>query len=239
MAIVERSLGFVFPAVCQFCLLEAARHDQGYLCARCWQRLRFVSRPFCELCGLPFDGEVSSTFRCPNCQDCDFAFRGARSSVLANEFALDLVHRYKYQSAMWLEPVLADLLYNSLCQYQLSEGWDLIVPVPLFPTKEREREFNQAERIARSIAKKLGVPLESHLLKRVAPTVSQTMLTRSERRQNVRGAFTKGTEKRLKGLRVMLVDDVFTTGATTDACARVLRRMGASEIWVGTVVRGL
>lgn len=236
---VERALGFIYPAVCQFCWAETAQHDQGYLCARCWQRLRFVSRPLCELCGLPFDGELTSTFRCPNCHDCDFSFQGARSSVIANEFALNLIHRYKYQSAMWLEPVLAGLLCSSLCQHQLHEGWDLIVPVPLYPSKQREREFNQAERISRRIAKKWGVSLDSRLLKRVAPTVSQTMLTRSERRENVREAFAVGKARCLKGLRIMLVDDVFTTGATTDACARVLRRMGASEVWVGTVVRGL
>ena len=239
MAFVERALGFVFPAVCQFCRAEFASSEEGYLCSRCWQRLRFVRRPFCEQCGLPFAGELTTTFQCSNCCQNAFAFRGARSAVLANDFALDLIHRYKYQSAMWLEPVLAGLLWNSLRELGMNRGWDLIVPVPLYPTKKREREFNQAERISGRLAKQLGASVDCGLLKRVAPTASQTMLSRSERRENVRGAFAAGSSRSLKGLRIMLVDDVFTTGATTDACARILRRMGSSEIWVSTVDRGL
>ncbi len=235
----EQGLALVFPEVCQSCYQESATRREGYICARCWQRLRFVRHPFCGCCGLPFDGDVFSVFRCGNCEGQKFAFQAARSAVIANEFSLELIHRYKYGGAIWLEKLLADLLWNQLSHLQLVKGWDLLVPVPLFPTRERQREFNQAARIATLIAQRMGVDCGRDLLKRVAPTSSQTMLTRSERRNNVRGAFAGGNLRPLKGLRVMLVDDVFTTGATTNACARVLRGLGAAEVWVCTVVRGL
>ena len=238
-AVWEWGVALLFPEVCQCCYLETARKADGYVCARCWQRLRFVRHPFCERCGLPFEGEVLSVFRCGNCSGQRFAFQAARSAVVANEFSLELVHRYKYGGAVWLEGVLADLLWNQLCHLGLARGWDILVPVPLFPTRERQREFNQAARIASIIAQRMGVSCAIDLLKRVAPTSSQTMLTRSERRNNVRSAFAVGKRRSLRGLRVMLVDDVFTTGATTNACARVLKGLGAAEVWVCTVVRGL
>lgn len=235
----EKALGLLYPEVCQFCREESAGYLESYLCARCWQRFRFVRHPFCDVCGLPFDGEMLSSFECSNCRDDRFVFRGARSALVANDFSLDLIHRYKYGGAVWLEQLLAGLLWDQLSILGLTDGWDFIVPVPLYPTKQREREFNQAERIGRFLGKRLRVPVLSDLVKRVAPTETQTMLSRSERRHNVRGAFAVGRKRSLSRLRVMLVDDVFTTGATTNACARVLRKMGAREIWVCTVVRGL
>ena len=235
----ERALSLLFPETCQFCQQESAKSTDGYVCSQCWKRLRFLRHPFCERCGLPFDGEVFSTFRCTNCRDQKFVFRTARAAVIANEFSLNLVHQYKYEGAVWLEKVLADLLWDQLGVLGMREDWDLVVPVPLFSTKKREREFNQAERIGGIIAARLGVPMEGGLVKRVAPTGSQTMLTRSERRKNVQGAFAVGIRRPLKGLRLMLVDDVFTTGATTNACARVLKKLGATDIQVWTVVRGL
>ena len=238
-AICNRALSLLYPETCQFCRQESAKYSEGYTCSQCWKRLRFLRHPFCERCGLPFEGELISTFQCTNCRDQKLVFRAARAAVIANEFSLNLVHQYKYGRAIWLEKVLADLLWDQLGVLGLRDAWDLVIPVPLFSAKQREREFNQAERIGGIIAQRLGIPMDSRLVKRVAPTGSQTMLTRSERRKNVRGAFAIGYRRPLKGLRLMIVDDVFTTGATTNACARVLRDMGATDIGVCTVVRGL
>ena len=231
--------GCFFPNVCQFCHDERAAREQGYIGSKCWGRLRFLRSPFCQCCGLPFEGALSSTFRCPHCQTGSFAFSGARAALVANEFSLGLIHRYKYHRNEWLEVVLAEFLWNQLQWLGMQSGWDAVVPVPLFSSKQREREFNQAERMGRFLSRRMGAPLAGHVLKRVAPTLSQTMLSRSERRRNVHQAFAPATSEGLTGKRVMLVDDVFTTGATSNACARVLRRMGASEVWGCTVVRGL
>ena len=115
----------------------------------------------------------------------------------------------------------------------------MIVPVPLHPTKQREREFNQAERLARRLGAATQIPVNKRLLRRVIPTRTQTQLSRQERLANVRNAFALRGGQRLNGERLVLLDDVFTTGATTSACARVLKAAGAGEVCVWTVARGV
>ncbi|NDH54884.1 MAG: ComF family protein, partial [Betaproteobacteria bacterium] len=119
------------------------------------------------------------------------------------------------------------------------QGWHYLVPVPLHPLKQRDREFNQAEILARYLSAASGIPLHPGLIRRVAATATQTRLTRPQRAANVRGAFALRPGVTLSGERLVLVDDVFTTGATTSACARALRAAGAGEVCVWTVARGL
>ena len=235
----EAGLSLLFPEICQFCRACSAGVDEGFVCAACRKRFRFVEHPFCDVCGSPFEGEGLSAFQCGNCDHARYIFQAARSAVVVNEFSLEVIHHYKYYGMVWLDDVLADLLWEQLGVLELRVGWDLVVPVPLHRTRLREREFNQAEKIGQKIAERLDVPLAADALKRIAPTVSQTMLSRRERIENVRGAFAAGKRAQLRGKRVMVVDDVFTTGATTDACARVLKGMGAGEIWIFTVARTL
>jgi len=115
----------------------------------------------------------------------------------------------------------------------------LIVPVPLHPLKQREREFNQAERLAARLSDATRIPLNKRLLRRVRFTNTQTRLTRPERAANMRGAFAMRHGARLNGERVVLVDDVFTTGATTSVCAQTLLAAGAGKVCVWTVARGI
>ncbi len=229
-------LSLLFPEVCQFCRACAAGPDEGFVCAACRGRFRWVRHPFCDRCGLPFEGEVLSAFQCGNCAGRDYAFRAARSAVVVDDFALEVIHGYKYYGAVWLEDVLTDLLWEQLGVLGLRTEWDLVVPVPLHSTRLREREFNQAAGIGKALAERLGVPVAA-ALKRVAPTKSQTKLTRQERLENVRGAFAAGKRMQIQGKRVMVVDDVFTTGATADECARVLKSFGAGEVWICTAAR--
>jgi ComF family protein len=165
-------------------------------------------------------------------------FDKARSAVEAKGKVLQAVHRYKYNRALWLEGFLADLLVRAARQGLPSGCCDQIVPVPLFPTKQRERGFNQAERLARHLSKCLGVPLNSSAIRRVLPTPSQTHLGRLQRQENMNGAFATGAGD-VTDARVVLVDDVFTTGATTNACACMLRKAGASAVYVWTLARGI
>jgi ComF family protein len=120
-----------------------------------------------------------------------------------------------------------------------NEAWDGIVPVPLHAVKWREREFNQAEKLAAPLSQVTGIPLNTKLLKRVENTRSQTKLTPKERFANMQNAFAMAKDARCREERLVLVDDVFTTGATTNACARVLRKAGAGAIWVWTLARGM
>jgi ComF family protein len=236
---INSGLAFVYPEVCQLCGAARATPAEHYVCADCRGRVRFIEPPFCARCGLPFDGAITTEFECANCRESELHFCSARSAVVAREQALDLIHRYKYQRALWFEPLLAEWLIKA-AQPDLAQGqWDCIVPVPLYPAKEREREFNQAERLGKRLSAANGIPLNTRLLRRVRPTKTQTRLSRQERLANMRNAFAMRPRQRLDGQRVVLLDDVFTTGATTSACARVLRAAGAGEVCVWTVARGI
>jgi ComF family protein len=236
---LDASLGFFYPQVCQICHSEHATAPEGYVGVGCWQNVQFVQAPFCDRCGLPFEGEITTSFECSNCRELELHFRFARAAVVASGLVRDVIHRYKYQRAVWFEPFLADLLARQAVS-QLQPGrWDLVVPVPLHPVKKREREYNQAERLARCLGAATGIAVDAGLLRRVAPTRTQTLLSRAERARNVEKAFELGKGRELRGQRIILIDDVLTTGATTSACAKILRRHGAGDVGVWTVARGV
>jgi competence protein ComFC len=236
---LDAALGFFYPEVCQFCGRQRATAAEGYVCGACWDGVRFIQPPFCERCGLPYDGAITHEFECGNCREMELHFRHARAAVAARGLVLEAIHRYKYQQALWLEAFLADLLIRQARPALEGEPWDLLVPVPLHPMKQREREFNQSERLACRLGRATGLPVAPRLLRRVEPTRTQTKLNRAQRADNVRKAFAAGDTALLKGARVVLIDDVLTTGATTSACARVLLDQGAMEVCVWTVARGL
>jgi competence protein ComFC len=236
---VDAALNFIYPPVCQICGEERAGAAEGYVGGKCWAGVRFIKAPFCERCGLPYAGAITHEFRCENCAETEFSFRCARSAVAANGLMLEVIHRYKYKRAVWFEAFLGDLLVRQAAPALAGEKWDLIVPVPLHPVKEREREFNQAACLARHLGRALRLPVNNRLLRRVKFTETQTRLTRPERAANMKAAFAARAGKELHGAKVILVDDVLTTGATTDACAHAARRAGASEVCVWTVARGV
>ncbi len=236
---INTGLGFFYPEICRLCESERATTADGFVGARCWSQVRFIKPPFCARCGLPFEGDLTTPFECTNCREMELPFCSARSAVVARGVVLEAIHRFKYQRHLWFENFLAGLFLREAVPALRGEPWDLIVPVPLHPLKLREREFNQAGRLAAPLAAALKIPLNTKLLRRVNPTATQTLLTRAERAANMRGAFAVRPGARLNGERVVLVDDVFTTGATTGACARALLGAGAGEVCVWTVARGL
>lgn len=232
-------LGLVYPNCCQICAEESATAADGYIGAGCRRSLRPIGEARCARCGLPFPGDIHHEFTCTNCDGLDLAFDSARAAVVASGVVLEVIHRFKYQRARWFEPFLVDLLLNAALPELRGAGWTAVVPVPLHPVKEREREFNQADCLALPLARALGIPMRRHLVQRVAPTQTQTHLTRSQRSGNVRRAFERRTNDRLVGESLIVVDDVLTTGATTSAVAGVLRRLGASRVCVWSVARAV
>ena len=236
----EALLSLVYPNVCQCCGTERAGRLQGYVGERCREDIRVLRPPMCARCGLTFQGDINMSFECSNCHNVALHFAYARSAAAAKGVLLEIIHRYKYQRALWFEPFLAELLVKAaLPTLGSGSGWNMIVPVPLHPSRQREREFNQAENLACRLARATGLPLNSRALVRTEATPSQTRLSREDRARNVRNAFAAAQRANLRGARVVLVDDVMTTGATTNACARVLRKAGAEEVCVWTVARGL
>jgi len=236
---VNVGLGFLYPETCQLCGEQHATARDGFVCRHCWTQVRFIRPPFCERCGLPYHGDLTTPFECMNCREMELHFSSARSAVVARGIVREVIHRYKYQRALWFEPFLADLLIREAKPALCEQHWDFIVPVPLHPVKHREREFNQAERLADHLSAATRIPLNKKLLRRVISTATQTLLTREQRATNMRGAFVADDGAHLDGERIVLVDDVFTTGATTSACAKVLRAAGAGDVCVWTVARGL
>lgn len=236
---VQAAAGLFYPEVCQICLKERAALEDGLVCRKCWTQVRFIRPPFCSRCGLPFEGDLTTEFQCTNCQELKLYFSSARSAVVAKSVVLEVIHRFKYSRALWFEVFLADLLVREAAPVLSGKGWDYVVPVPLHPLKLREREFNQAALLAQRLSRATGVSLNPSLLNRTQPTATQTLLNREQRASNMKGAFIVPGSKKIDEKRIIVVDDVFTTGATTNACAQALLHAGAAEVCVWTVARGL
>lgn len=235
---LSAALSLVFPERCQLCHQHHASPNRGFVCQACRDLVRPLSGPACSRCGLPFPGAITHAFQCPNCHGAPLSFSRARSAVEASGPARRAIHLYKYAHALWLEPFLADVWLPVALPDLAPHPWSGIVPVPLHPVRHREREFNQAERLAHLLAQPLGLAVHTDLVQRRLPTDSQTHLSREERAANVRRAFAPARPLRLPGSRWILVDDVLTTGATTDAVGSILRKAGAVEVVVWTVARG-
>lgn len=232
-------LGLVYPETCQICQGERASAASGFVGGKCWAQVRFIRPPFCERCGLPYAGDITTQFVCANCQDLTLHFSSARSAVVAKTAVLEAIHRFKYSRSLWFENFLADLLLRAAVPVLKTQDWDLIMPVPLHPLKLREREFNQAQRLALHLSQATKIPLHEKELRRVQPTATQTLLNREQRAANMKGAFIVAKPAGLAKRRIILVDDVLTTGATTNACALALKQAGAADVCVWTVARGL
>jgi competence protein ComFC len=231
------ALSFLYPEVCQLCGQEPATPARSFICASCRSEVRFILPPFCPVCGRPFAGEVTAEFPCANCRGLEVGFHWARSAAVARGCVLEAVHRYKYRGQLWYEGFLVELLAQQAGPELRRSEWDCCIPVPLHPVKERERGFNQAHRLACRLSALTGIPVEPRILKRVVPTASQTRLSRNARIENMRRAFALRKNRAVKGWRCLVIDDVFTTGSTTGACARVLRQAGADLVGVWTVAR--
>jgi ComF family protein len=237
--VLNTALGFFYPEVCALCKTEPATADDGFVGAECRRQVRFIRPPFCGRCGLPFDGDLTALFECSNCRDLKLYFNSARSAVVARTVVMEAVHHFKYSRALWFENFLAGLLIAEAAPVLRGQKNSFIIPVPLHPLKKREREFNQAAVLAARLSRATAVPVNEKILARVKPTETQTHLKRQERAANMRGAFAVRAGVKLNGERIILVDDVFTTGATTNDCARALLGAGAGDVCVWTVARGL
>lgn len=234
---MDTALSFIYPDVCTLCGKNRATRSEGYVCSECGKEVRFIVPPFCERCGLPFRGEMDIAFVCGNCREMELHFASARSAVAARGPVLEAIHHYKYNGQLWYEEFLLGLFLPAACEWFARERCDAVVPVPLFSVRKRERGFNQAERLARHLSSAVNVPMENKLLKRTLPTPSQTRLSRTERAENMRNAFALQRQEGIRGKYFVLVDDVFTTGATTSACAKLLLKAGAERVNVWTVAR--
>ncbi len=230
-------LDLLYPRSCIGCG-AAAPETFRYICWDCWSDVNKVEPPFCRLCGDPVAGAVDHGFTCYACAAETPAFDAARSAVRYGGAVGEALRMLKYEKALWLAPDIAQLMFNCLQAEFPNQDYDLIVPVPLFHVRRREREFNQSALLASELNRLLGSRMVQRVLRRIRPTATQTNLTAPQRLSNVQNAFQFRRERLLAGKRILLVDDVMTTGATVNACAKALKKGGAASVTVLTAARG-
>ncbi len=235
--IASRGLDVIYPRVCGGC--GGVPEGRGmHLCWDCLGDAVYVRDPFCSHCGDPVDGAVHHEFTCSWCRRTRPAFALARSAVRFRGTMKQVIHAFKYERGCHLAGDLGGLLAGCVRAHFADLSFDGVTYVPLHPKKGRERSYNQSRLLAVSVARKLGLRVEHRCLRRVRLTSTQTRLSAEERKANVRGAFQAVTPEWIEGRRLLLVDDVMTTGATVNECARVLMQAGAYSVHVVTVARG-
>ncbi len=230
-------LDLAFPRACAICGRPPGL-DARQLCWDCVADLPLITMPFCSVCGDPADGVTESDFVCGWCRDRPPPFERARSAVRFHGAIRDLLHAFKYQAAIHLTPDLSGLLEGCVRAHYGAEVFDAVCCVPLYPARERERGYNQARLLADDLARHRSLPFMPRLLRRIRSTGTQTRLSAPARAENVRGAFAVADPAWVRGRRLLLVDDVMTTGSTVAECARVLRSAGAWRVFVATIARG-
>lgn len=229
------AIGVVYPPSCIAC--HQAVGEAQALCARCWSGIGFIERPYCERLGTPFAFDLGAGLLSPAAIADPPVFERARAVCRFDGTARDLVHRLKYGDRLELALTLGRMMHQA--GRELIADAAIIVPVPLHRTRLWTRRFNQATALAGIVAKLGGVPLAPVALARVKRTRQQVGLTRAQRADNLQGAFRvpPAARPQVEGRRVLLVDDVLTTGSTVNAASRALLRAGATHVDVLTFAR--
>ena len=225
----------LYPPVCTIC--SASVGAQEYLCPDCESKLSRIVPPFCAKCSEPFDGAITTTFSCANCAHRALYFEAAVSAYRSRGIARHVILNFKYGKQIHLRHLVGRWLIAAFDDPRLRERrFDAIVPVPLHPARERERGFNQAALLAERLRTHLGLSVRP-VLQRVRFTTTQTAFDRRERIQNLRNAFRLRKNADVRNWRVLLIDDVLTTGSTLSECARVLKENGARSVHAATAAR--
>jgi len=228
-------LDLLYPPRCEAC----GRLRRDLICADCLAQIEAIRPPLCELCGSPFDPKGAGAPLCADCRGKRRPFSVARSAAYYGGPVAGAIRRFKYgcQMALWqpLGQLMVDALENGARAIE-PETVDVVCAVPLHESRLGERGFNQSELLAEFVAEKLQKPLKPLLVK-TRSTLPQVDLPAQSRAANVRDAFAANLREVIKGQTVLLIDDLFTTGATMTECARVLRRAEAQEVRVLTLAR--
>ena len=247
--VAESLFATLFPANCRLCSAPLVNISRLPVCDECLSAVRPIAGGTCSICGerlvSPYVLSGADEAKCGMCRRLDPPYAKAVAYGSYSGGLRDLIHLLKYEQVRPAAAVLGRMLAEAIAILEplFGAGPVLVIPVPLYVGKLRQRGFNQSELIAKAALKlnSAGKKLELHDrgLERRKDTQSQIGLTRHQRRENLRGAFSVVKPEQVSGCESLLVDDVFTTGTTVTECARVLRRAGASKVWVATVARTL
>ncbi len=229
----------VFPPRCIACGNLVTGNEANPFCRSCLSRVHFIQSPLCMRCGVPFAVEEGRDHLCGDCVTSKAHFTVARAAGRYEEVLLDAIHRFKYQGKIHVGEVLGQFM----AAYEYSSfrivDYTMLVPVPLHRKRLRERGFNQSVILAREVAKRHSLPMNFAVLRRKEWTEPQVTLGKDDRGANVRGAFEVTDSERIRDEKILLVDDVYTTGSTVKECSRVLKRGGAAEVAVLTLARAI
>jgi ComF family protein len=225
--LLRATLDVALPPLCAACRVPV---DGKGLCPSCWSRLSFITRPYCERLGIPFAFDPGPGVLSMEAIASPPAYNRARAAVRFDDISRALVHALKYGDRLDLAPMMGRWIGRAGSDL-LAEA-DGLVPVPLHWGRQWRRRFNQSAMLAAAVSAGSGVPIAAGALKRVKATAQQVGLTRAERATNVQGAFKVPEEGRaaVHRRRLVLVDDVLTSGATVEGCARALLRAGAANV---------
>ena len=234
-SLARSALNAVLPARCMLCGATVA--EGGALCGACWGEITFLGSPACACCGYPFEYEVPVESLCAACTRRAPRFDRARAVFAYDDTSRALILSFKHADQTHQAPAFGQWLARAGAA--LIADTDLVVPVPLHRWRLFTRRYNQAALLAFALGREIQKPVAADHLQRHRRTRSQCHLSRTARIRNVEGAFAgrEAWRERLNGMRILLVDDVQTTGATVEECARVLKRAGASEVDVLTLAR--
>ena len=229
------AINLLLPPHCIAC--RAPAEQTGRLCGACWSEVDFIAPPYCAGCGVPFDFDLGEGALCPGCAASPPAFDRARAAMRYGPVAARLVIGLKHSDRTHLAPALGPWMARA--GTALLGDADVVLPVPLHRRRLIARRFNQSMMFAAVFAAGAELPLAADALRRRRATPSQAGLSRDQRQRNVGDAFAVADKRRhlVAGKRVLLVDDVLTTGATAEACAKALRRAGAVHVDVLTLAR--
>lgn len=229
---------FFLPPQCYGC--EAFLEEgQEAFCPDCLSAIRWIEPPFCTRCGMPFVSRNEKNHLCGLCMDQKRYFTTGRALGYYEGPLREAIHRWKYEGKIYLSPLFGEWMKRTLSQNWETDLFDLLVPVPLHPQRLRERGFNQALLLVRELSRRAGIAYRKQILEKRRQTVPQINLSGVEREKGVKGAFHLTDPEGVKGKVILLVDDVFTTGATVNECAKVLIAGGAQRVDVLTLAHAV
>jgi ComF family protein len=228
-------VSLLYPSLCTIC--RANTRPGEYLCDQCEAKTVRIVAPFCQTCSEPFQGAFTDAFTCANCAHRTIHFEAAVAAYRSRGIVRQIIHEFKYGRQIHLRYLVARWLLPGLDDERIRDlRFDVMIPVPLHPVRQRERGFNQAILIAELLTEQMSVQSQPWL-ERVRYTTTQTALDRAERMENLHHAFRLRKNADVRRLRVLLIDDILTTGSTLSECARILKRAGALSVHAATAAR--
>ena len=231
-SLFEDLIDLIFPPRCAIC----KNKDRNAICENCLGKVAYLDLPICRLCGKPRDRYFSQDL-CADCAGGGIPFALSRSVALYDGVMKEAIHKFKFDGKKALAPFLGRLLVAYLRKGDIPVNeMDVIIPVPLSASREKQRGYNQSKLLAEEICRHYPIPLDDSSLKKIKDVAPQFELSRKERLRNVRGAFRSSP---LPGKSVLLIDDIYTTGATVREASSALKAAGAKNVYALTLARAV